>query len=52
MKNSVMINCVIVKYQNNYTLVMGENETLYGIIGAYVILMKSFEHIFFLIYAN
>lgn len=33
MKNAIMMNCVIVKYDNNYTLVMGENETLYGVIG-------------------
>lgn len=33
MKNAIMMNCIIVKYENNYTLVMGEDETLYGVIG-------------------
>ena len=33
MKNAKMINCVISKYENNYTLVMGEYESLYGVIG-------------------
>ncbi|WP_028043563.1 hypothetical protein [Candidatus Stoquefichus massiliensis] len=32
-KNAIMVNCIIVKYEKNYTLIMDDQDILYAIIG-------------------